>query len=133
MLHVNLSEATATVGELESWSVDSFQSVVEPMPVDAEVADSVVAYQLVAGSAVALFVGVSVGFAAWCASSTYLISLAAASMPIWSRYDIIFVVRNPGQAAETDDESLAETIVAASIEVPPDEAQQQAGSELIQN
>ncbi|MEQ1906109.1 MAG: cadherin domain-containing protein, partial [Pirellulaceae bacterium] len=59
--------------------------------------------QLVSGLATAVFVGAATGGALWLAGGSYLAATLYSSLPVWARFDPIFVLQN-NQARKLDDD-----------------------------
>ncbi|MCA9196849.1 MAG: tandem-95 repeat protein [Planctomycetales bacterium] len=93
--------AQETALDLDDWDklLHQFRGTVD------EQQDSV---HWVTGSASAIFIGVTVGVATWSLSGTYIASLAASSLPAWTQFDPVFVLRHA--ATVRDEKSLAQII-----------------------
>ncbi|MCA9128695.1 MAG: cadherin-like domain-containing protein, partial [Planctomycetales bacterium] len=75
---------------------------------NTEVRDS--RLELDAGIASSVFWAASAGVAVWGMSSSYFVSLAASTLPAWSRFDPIFIVNNAMNLRREDEQSLADLV-----------------------
>ncbi len=65
------------------------------------------AMQFAAGTASAVFLGATTGVAVWCMSGSYLVSVVAATIPAWARFDPIFVVQAAVATRNKDDDDTS--------------------------
>ncbi|QDT04437.1 Pentaxin family protein [Rubripirellula lacrimiformis] len=67
-------------------------------------------FSVTAGATTSVFIGATAGLALWCMSGTYLASLLFSSMPVWGRFDPIYVVHQTTTIGDGDDASVADII-----------------------
>jgi Bacterial Ig domain len=71
--------------------------------------------QLVSGLATAVFVGAATGGALWLAGGSYLAATLYSSLPVWARFDPIFVLQNNRAHKLDDDLTLIDLINEESL------------------
>ncbi len=84
--------------------------------------------QFVSGLATAVFIGAATGSAFWLAGGSYLATAMYSSLPVWARFDPIFVLQNNRARKIDDDLTLIEIIKQESVNREEVDERQEAKS-----